>query len=269
MREFSHEEPQARRTLADVFVDALELVRQDAGEYGFTALIGAAAGAVAVVMLSGIGGPIAIALMAPAAFFAALMTYATACAMIRRVSENLEPDTFRAFASASAQGSTYITPMFVPLAISFIGVLAGSMLDRWIGDGLATLLALVLVAGAALPAFQRALFIPALFARTADEFDAAARANLAMRSAGPALAVLLGAALVPAGLFALIALGAGFGAVTSAVATIAFVLTMPLCAAISTLMYDLVAPAMPAPAHQGERVAAASPVQDRLGRMRR
>jgi hypothetical protein len=267
MRDFSFEEPQPRRTLTDVFVDALALVRQDAGEYGFTALLGAGAGAALVVFLSAFGGPIGIALMAPAAFFAALMTYATACAAIRRVEDNLEPDTFRALATMTARSSAIITPMFTPLAITFVGVLAATVLDRWIGDALATLLGLVLVAVAAIPAFQRALFIPALFSCGEDPHDAAVRANGAMRSAGPALAVLFGAALVPAGLFALIALGAGFGAVTSAIATIAFVLTMPLCAAIATLILDATEPvAAPAPTRAHRQ--ASSPVEERLGRIR-
>jgi hypothetical protein len=263
------EAPRTNRTLADVFVDALMLVRQDAGEYGFTALLGAGAGATAVVVLHSIGGPLAIALMAPAAFFAALMTYATACAAVRRVEENLEPDTFRAFSSVCARAQAIITPMFAPLGVTFVAVLAASLLDRWLGQSVASMLALVLIAGAAVLAFQRALFIPALFAHTANAWDASARANEAMRSAGPALAVLLGAALVPSGLFALIALGAGFGAVTSAVVTIAFVLTMPVCAAISTLIFETVAPqAAPAATKKRTSRAATSPVEDRLSRIR-
>jgi hypothetical protein len=274
MRQIYREEPRTSRTLADVFVDALMLVRQDAGEYGFTALLGAGAGAVLVVFLRAIGGPLAIALMAPAAFLAALMTYATACAAIRRVEENLEPDTFRAFASACQRAQVIVTPMFLPLGLTFVAVLAASILDRWLGEGVATMLALLLILVAAIPAFQRALFIPALFARTNDAIEAAERASQAMRSAGPALAVLLGAALVPAGLFGLIALGAGFGTVTAAIAAIAFILTMPLCAAISTLIYDTVAPKIEAASTKGRRrapagPAAASPVEDRLSRIRR
>ena len=270
MRNSYEGEARETRTLTDLFTDAVVLIRQDAAEYGFTAVLGAIGGAVAVVMLGTAGGPIGRALMAPAAFLAALLTYATACAAIRRVEENLSPDTLSAFAAVCQRAAAVVTPALGPLGIVFAGLLAAGFIDRYVGQTVGTLAGLCVVGGAAIPVFRRALYVPALFTHSSNARDAADRAARAQDTASAALFVLHGAALVPALLFGLIALGTGFTVMSSALASFVFVMTMPLSAAISTLILDRVAPAAAMRASAAKRhVASTSPVTDRLTRIRR
>jgi len=256
-------------TLAELFADAITLIRQDAAEYGFTALLGAVGGCIAVVVLMAIGGPIATALAAPAGFTAALITYAMSCAAIRRVGENLSPDSLAAFGAVCVRAPAVIAPMLLPLGATFVGVLAAVFLQRYIGALPATLLAVAVTLAAAIPVLQRVLYIPALFARTANVWDAAARANQAMQAASGALYMLLAWALVPAALFALIALGSGFDTVAAALATLVFIGSMPLCAAIATLVFDRVAAATQPPAKARRPVPQKPPLEDRIARIRR
>ena len=66
-------------------------------------------------------------------------------------------------------------------------------------------------------------------------------------------------------------IGTGFNVMSTALATFVFVMTMPLCAAIATLVFDQVAPANQAarPAAAVKRRDEDSPVADRLTRFRR
>lgn len=243
MRQSIEVEARETRALSDLFADAVMLIRQDAAEYAFTAVLGAVGGAVVVVLLSATAGPPGRALTLPAALLAALLTYAAACAAIRRVEEQLAPDALSAAAAVVTRLPAIVVPVLGPLGATFIALLVAGFIDRWIGATVATLAALAVIAAASMAVFKRALYIPALFTRSASAWDAAARAAEAHRAAGPALFVLQAAALLPAALVWLIAIGTDLSTMSAALATFVLVMTTPLCAAISTLIFDRVAPA--------------------------
>jgi hypothetical protein len=80
------------RTVVDIVVDAVAVLHQDAAEYAFAGLIGAVAAAFLALVLPAAGGIVGTALIAPAVFSIAAVTYANTCASVRRATENLEPD---------------------------------------------------------------------------------------------------------------------------------------------------------------------------------
>lgn len=247
------EQAQHSRSLADVLTDALALLHQDIAEYGFAALIGAISAAFAALILMVTGGYVGQALVAPAAFVVALVTYANTCAAIRRVQANLEPDAIRAFGDVVLRLPALLSPLMLPLALSGLSVLAGAIAARWAPSSVVTLAVIFVFALCGISSFQRSLYVPALFVRGTTFSEARARSAASMRSANALVGACFAIAFAPAGLMALVALSAGFGPLSVAMAAFALVLSMPLAAAIASLIYEAVAP----------QVAAARPPERR------
>lgn len=226
------------RSLLSIFAEALGLVRQDFSEYGFAALIGATAAAIVALALKAIGGPVATAAVLPAVLFFALWTLATGTAAVRRVLENLEPDSVRSFESALVRAPFIVLPFLLPLATALLAGAALLLADEWTGSFLAGVIALALLALAGYQALPRSLYLPALFARGSSARGSLAVSENVVRSAP--VAVLLGWTfmLMPASLIATAAAGAGFGVVSTAFASFAFVFSMPACASLMTLLYE-------------------------------
>jgi hypothetical protein len=100
-------------------------------------------------------------------------------------------------------------------------------------------------------AFQRSIFVPALFVRGTSVREAATHARAVQQAASPAIALSWAVVLLPAAILALAGILAGFGKFSTAITTFAFVGSMPLAAAVMSLLYAEAAPAVvygPAPA---------------------
>ncbi len=271
MRTYTHE-ARRPRTIGDIIVHALALLHQDLAEYGFTGLIGAISAAFAALILSTAGDFVGKALIAPAVFIVALLTYANACAAIRRVQDNLEPDAIRAFFAVLARVPALILPLMLPITLSGASVLAGVIAAEWAPLNVVTPAVIIAFAVAGLASFQRSLYVPALFARNASVADARSMGGGALRSANALAGACFVIALAPAALMALVALSTGFGPLSTAAAAFVLVGCMPLAAAVASLIYEGVTPQIEqadAPASGmglRRRAVNSSPTADRLTR---
>jgi hypothetical protein len=258
------------RTPVDILADALVMLHLDIGEYAFAGLIGAAGAAFLAIILS-TGEFIGQALIAPAVFGVAIVTYANTCAAVRRAQDNLEPDAARAFFSVLARVHALFTPLTVPLALSSLAVLVGVAASRWAPASVLTLGVIVVFAYCGLASFQRALYIPALFARNVTFADARLLGIATMKKASVLLGTCFVIALAPAGLMAMIGLAAGFGALSTGVTAFVFVACMPLAGACAAIVYEALAPqaVVAAPARRQRRSLEEQAVEQRIVRRMR
>jgi hypothetical protein len=230
------------RTLSTVFAEALGLLYQDIAEYGFAATIGAVGAALAAVLLATTGGFIGQALVAPAVFGIAALTYANTCAAIRRALDNLEPESLLAFFAVLARLPAIAAPLTLPLVVSGVAVLAGTIAARWTPDSVVTLAVIIAFAMCGLSSFQRALYVPALFARNVSFSQARTLGGNAMRKAGALVGACFCIAMAPAALIAMAALSTQFHPVATAAAAFVFTMSMPVAAALASLIYEAVTP---------------------------
>jgi hypothetical protein len=135
-----------------------------------------------------------------------------------------------------------LPPLTLPLALTGVSVLAGVIAAKWAPNSVMALAVIIVFAVAGLSAFQRSLYIPALFARNVSFADARLLGGAAMRKAGVLVGACFVIALAPAALFAMLALATGFSVAATAVAVFVFVASMPVAATIATLIYDGIAP---------------------------
>lgn len=257
------------RSLAQLFDEALSLLQQDIADYGFSGLLGAVTAGAAALSLSLAGGDVGRSLVLPAVFLVSLLSYAHAAAAVRRVREQVEPDSVRAAVAVAVRAPWIVGPALPALAVTFGAVFAALAVRERAGTELATTAAMAVVGAAALLALPLAMRVPALLVRKTSARQAAALAAEATRERGGVLAVSFALALTPAGLLALFALASEFHPIATALAAFAWTATMPLLAAIATLIHDATARSVdevrPVPVSRiGRRRS--SPVQDRLSR---
>lgn len=229
------------KTPVDIITDGLALLHQDIAEYAFAGFIGAILAAFVAVVLS-TGGVIGQALIAPAVFSVAILTYANTCAAVRRAQDNLEPDAVRAFFSVLARVHALFTPLTLPLALSGAAVLAVVGFSRWAPVSVLTLAAIVVFAYCGLTSFQRVLYIPALFARNVTMLQARVLGYETLKKSTLLMAACFAIALAPAGLMALIGLAASFGTLSTGATAFVFVMCVPLAASTASIVYEGLAP---------------------------
>jgi hypothetical protein len=243
-----------RRTVADIIVDALAVLHQDAAEYAFAAVIAAVAAAFAAIVLPASGGIVGAALVPPAVFTVATLMYAHSCAAVRRAQENLEPDAIRAFFAVLARLPAILPPLTLPLALSGATVLVGAIAAKWAPNSVVTLAAVIVFAVCGVSSFQRSLYVPALFARNVNFAEARALGAAAMKTASALIGACFVIALAPAALLALLALATQFNPATTAVASFALVASMPVTGAVATLVFEGLAPQLMAQTRRARRV---------------
>ena len=225
------------RPLPELFEEAVAILRQDASEYAFIGLVGAFAACMAVLAPALIGGPIAVAFIAPLLLFVAALTLATSAAALGVGSNQLQPDASRAFAAAGLRVIAILRP-WAPLEVALgAASYAADAFSEYLGpvppEGV--MLGLVLIGGAyALP---RSLCATALF-----EHDLSAREALSASAAlvGSATrAVVTSWLIVLSPVIAVAVLGAatGIDAATGAVIAVLFVGAMPAGAALMSQIF--------------------------------
>ena len=236
-----------RRMLADIIEDTIGIFQQDASEYAFAGLIGAAAACLSVLLLVSIGGS-AAALLVP--FFLigiAVLTLATTTEALRRVTDNLGPSAAESF-TAVVRG---LPAILLPWASLAFGLAAALLIDVHFGHYLPSLvrgvLELLIIGAALWTALQRVLAVPSLVMRRVPALEAMREGRLLLARSLPKTAGAWGICMAPALLVFLIPALSGFGAVSSAIAAFAFVGSLPFAAVMNALLFfDGIADSAPA-----------------------
>lgn len=248
------------RPLLEVIEESISILRQDASEYAFIGLIGAFAAGMAVLVPGIIGGPIAVALIAPLLVMIAAFTLATAAAALGVGANQLQPDASRAFAAAGLRIIPILRP-WAPLAIALgAASYAADAFSRYLGPvpPEAMILGMALIGLAyALP---RSLCATALFEHDLSSREALSASAGLVRQATRTIVSAWCVVLAPAILIALLGAIAGIDTATGAVIAVLFVGAMPAGAAIMSQLFidaasrfELVPVASPAKAAAARR----------------
>ncbi len=245
------------RSLSETIEESIAILRQDASEYAFIGLVGAFAACMAVLVPGIIGGPIAVALIAPLLVIIAALTLATSAAALGVGANQLQPDASRAFANAGLRIVPILRP-WLPLAIALgAASYAADAFASRLGPvpPEAIMLGLALVSAAyALP---RSLCSTALFEHDLPARQALSASAALVRRATRTVATAWIIVLSPAIVIALLGGIAGIDPATGAVIAVLFVGAIPAGAALmSQLFIDAassmeVAPPPPAGAPSG------------------
>jgi hypothetical protein len=225
------------RPLLELIEEAIAILRQDASEYAFIGLVGAVAGCMAVLIPGIIGGPLAVALIAPLLVIVTALTLATSAAALGVGANQLQPDASRAFAEAMLRAVAVLRP-WLPLAVALgVASYAADTFSSHLGPVPPEAIILALAALSAAYALPRSLCATALFEHDLSARDAlSASAALVRRASGIiALAWLL--VLAPAIVLTLLGAVAGIDATTGAIMALLFVGALPAGAALMSQIF--------------------------------
>jgi hypothetical protein len=262
-------EARPSRTLAAIFEDAVTVLRQDLSEYGYIGLCGAFGAAILATILRYIDTPVSNALIAPIIGVCAAGTLATCAAALERTQDGLQPDSGQSFGEALVRAPWLLPRIFRGVFPMVVAVYMASAYGGELGT-LATLgIGLALVLTGIYAALPIATYVAALFSRDASPADASAQTLAIMHSSRSFVVAALLIALGPAEVATAIALLARFGTMTTALFAFGFVISMPLVAAMMSLIHAEIAPwigATPAQAQQRPAAPKMSNVAARLDR---
>jgi hypothetical protein len=225
------------RPFADVLAEALAVLRQDAAEYAYIAVIGAVMASVVVLVPGIIGGPIALSLIGPLLALVAIGTFATCAAAFGCVSNHLQPDAAAAFAAMARRSVALLRPWLLLLAMLWVAGLGAAWGARYMGPVPPVTLLLPIAAVAWLYVLPRSLCVPMVLGDDAPGRRVEAVSGAIVRALPRTFSLAWGAALVPALLVMPLGLAGGFDAVFGAVVAFIFVGTMPVAAALMSLLY--------------------------------
>lgn len=230
------------RTLTAIFEDAVTVLRQDLAEYGYIALRGGFAAAIAATILRYIDAAVADTLIVVAIAVLATGTLATSAAALERTQDGLQPDSGRSFAEALLRAPWLLLRVAPPALILGAAVYAMSAYHDELGSWPSLGLNIVLILAAVHLATPLAMYVAALFSRDATPASAGARTTAILGVSKAFVVAAQFIALGPAIVAALIALLAGFGVMTTALFAFVTVASMPLVAAMMSLIHAELAP---------------------------
>lgn len=230
-------EARSTLTLSRILEEALAALVQDASEYGIISLTGGVVACTLTVVLRLMHNPVADALIAPAVIIVAALTLATAAEAFARMSENLQPDAAEAFKTIFVRVAAHLQPWLRLAAMLFVAVMvlriAGGRIGLWPN----------IAAGAALfslsvaYAFWRSLYGIALVAGVRSPRDAVAVSVALVRAARTLVVEAWLCAALPTIAVGTIGVAAGFGAASAGVAALVAVASMPVAAAMLSLIF--------------------------------
>jgi len=225
------------RTLSAVLEDSVAIFAQDASEYAFVGLMGGATACIATLILGLIGNPVTAAMIPPIIIIAAVLTHATIAQAFRAVTENLEPESMRAFAGVSGRAGLLLRP-FVALSVALAAAAAaGNVAAIWAPSVIVMAFDAVVLAAAAIYLLPRSFVIVALVMQGGSAKEALA-GSAALIARAPTK-VLFGAVVcaAPSAVMAIIALASGFGLLSTAVFAFVVVGSMPFAAIVMSLLF--------------------------------
>ena len=226
-----------RRALLEVIDEAIGILRQDAGEYGFIALVGAVPAALAVVIASIIDDPIGLGLMALIIAMAAIVTVTAAASAIRRGAENLQPDAGSAYVDVLAHGFGLLCAWTPLLAGLFTASFVVASFREYFGPVPATTAVPILIGAGVLYGFPRSFYAPALLTGGVSPRQADAASAALVRRMRPVVGIAWAFTLLPALVIAPFGLVAGFDAALGAIVVFIFVGALPVTAALMELLF--------------------------------
>ncbi len=226
-----------RRSLARVLEDSYSIFQQDASEYAFAGLVGAAAACLLTLILVSIGGSAGALLLPPLLIASEVLTLATVTEALRRVTDNLEPSAAESF-TAVLRGAPAILVPWATLA----GMRAAVLLrDVHFGHYLPSIVRdfaeLCVLAATAYTALTRVQSVPVLVMRRSSAAEAIVEGRALYAANAAKVAGAWGACMAPVLLLFMIAALAGFVAVSSAIAALALVGVLPFAAVVNALLF--------------------------------
>lgn len=225
------------RPLTEIVEESVAILRQDASEYAFIGLVGAFAACMAVLVPGLIGGPIAVALIAPLLVVIAAFTLATSAAALGVGANQLQPDASRAFATAGLRIIAILRP-WLPLAIALgAASYAADAFASYLGPVPMEAIMLGLALVAAAYALPRSLCATALLEHDLSAREALSASAALVRRTKRTITIAWSIVLAPAILIALLGGLAGIDAATGAVISVLFVGAMPAGAALMSQLF--------------------------------
>ncbi len=224
------------RPLIEIADETIAILRQDASEYAFIALIGAVPAALVVLVPGLMRGPFAMSLIAPLLILIALFTYAAATAALCVGANQLQPDAATAFATAARRFAFIIIPWLPLIAALWAASYAGAAFAHDLGPVPHVTIVAAIVAAGAWYAFPRLVAIPAIFDQDLSWRHADRVSHAIVRDAPRRIAALWLAVLAPAIATASLGLITGFDTVIGAVVACFFVAALPVAASMMTLV---------------------------------
>lgn len=226
-----------RRMLWHLIEDAITIYRQDASEYAFAGLIGAFAACMSTLVLLMVGGAVADMLAVLLLAIITVTTLATVTEALRRVTDQLEPSTAESFAVVLRGLPAILMPWVIPTIAVSIAVLLEAQFGHTLPAIVRGAIELCITAGALYAAINRVLAVPSLVVRRSTPAAALREARSIVAHHGSRVAGAWAVCLGPTGLLFLIAALNGFGAVSSAIAALAFAGTMSFAAIVNSLLF--------------------------------
>jgi hypothetical protein len=226
-----------QRALARIIEDSVSIFQQDASEYAFAGLVGAATGCLLTLILVSIGGSVGAVLLPVLLIATAVLTLATVTEALRRVTDNLEPSAAESFTAVLRGAPAILVPWVTLTAVLAAALLADVHFGHYL-PGLARGAAeLLVVVFAAYTALTRILAVPALVMRRSSAADALHEGRELYATNARKVTYAWGVCLAPVLLLFLIAALSGFGPVSSAIAALAFVGVLPFAAVVNALLF--------------------------------
>lgn len=236
----SNRRPSAENTrpLLDIIAEAVAVLRQDLGEYGYIALFGAVPAALAVLVPGVIGRPIALAFIGPLVVLIALATFAASSAAFGSVTNHLQPDATSAFAAAARRAPSLLTPWLLLIVALGLASYVGATFVAYIDPVPHIVVPLALVVVSAFYAFPRSLSTAAVFDQDLSSRESVSASVAIVRGETRRVAVGWGLALAPAIVVAALGVLAGFDAINASLAVFFLVGAMPFAAAMMSLLFS-------------------------------
>ena len=225
------------RPMKDIFEEAFDVLRQDASEYAYIGLVGAVIASIAVLIPAIIGGPVAIAFIAPLVTIIAVMTLGTCEAALSNVSTGLQPDAANAGRAAAWRTVPLLRPWLLLAGTLFAASLAVGLAAPHFGPVPPMVAVPLLITVAAFYAYPRSLYTAALFERDMTSRDATRVSVRLVDRAGSRVAKAWAVVAAPATLIAALCALAGFDFVAGAIVVFFFVGALPVAAVLMSLLF--------------------------------
>ena len=252
------------RPMLEIVEEAVAVLRQDAGEYAYIALIGAVPATAAVAVPGVLGGPIAISIIAPLLVLFALATFAASATAFGCVANQLQPDAASAYAGAGRHALSIVRPWLLLMVALWLASYVAATFIGHLGPVPHFVVPLALLVVSGFYAFPRSLSAPAVLDQGLSSRQAAAASAAIVRGQPRRVAVAWALALAPATVVAVLGVLAGFDAINAALAAFFFVGAMPFAGAMmSLLFFEAASQVELAPAPPREARAMPRPAQRR------
>jgi hypothetical protein len=250
------------RPLIEMVDEAISIVRQDAAEYGYIALIGGVSAAIAVLIPGIIGTPASLALIGPLVTITAVLTFATATAAVGAASGHMQPDASRALAEVAQRLPAVLFPWLLLAVGSAIASFVAATFTSDLGPVPSSAPLILVVIAAIFYVLPRSLCAHILLEHDATWRQSEIASTRFVRGNGRRVQTIWAICCAPALATALLGLLAGIDAVVGALIALMFVGALPFASTLFSLLMFEITSNIEAPLD--ERRSSASAIQRRI-----